>query len=165
MPVRHAGTPREALALATLVKLMRATESVAAELQRGLAGTGLTPGQLGVLEALLHLGPMHACELGRKLLRSNANMTTVLDNLERAGLVTRTRGRDDRRFVTIELTTEGRRLIERVFPLHAARVADAFQVLTAAEQEELGRLCRKLGTSIVSGGAAAEAASPERPPT
>ncbi len=148
MPVRYAGSPREVRALDTFVKLMRASESVTSDLTRGLSGTGLTFGQLAVLEALLHLGPMHACELARKVLRSTANMTTVLDNLEKAGLVRRDRGRADRRFVTVSLTSAGRERIETVFPDHAARIADAFRALTDAEQEELGRLCRKLGTSI-----------------
>lgn len=148
MPARYAGSPREVRALDTFVKLMRASESVTSELARGLVGTGLTFGQLAVLEALLHLGPMHACELARKVLRSTANMTTVLDNLEKAGLVRRERSGADRRFVTIVLTPGGRERIAAVFPEHASRVADAFRALTASEQEELGRLCRKLGTSI-----------------
>jgi MarR family 2-MHQ and catechol resistance regulon transcriptional repressor len=39
----------------------------------------------------------------------------------------------------------GRTLIEEMFPRHVAAVVARFGVLTAVEQEELGRLCRKLG--------------------
>lgn len=145
MPTSFSGSPREARALDAYVKLMRASETVTARLGRALQGSGVTPGQLGVLEALLHLGPMHACELGEKLLRSNANMTTVLDNLEKAGHVTRERSREDRRFVRVSLTPEGRRRIETVFPAHAAEITEALAGLTDAEQEELARLCKKLG--------------------
>ena len=46
---------------------------------------GLTESQIGVLEALAHLGPLTQGELCRKILRSGSNVTTVVDNLERDG--------------------------------------------------------------------------------
>ena len=52
---------------------------------------------------------------------------------------------DDRRNVTVHLTTDGRRLIKTVFPRHAAAIAEAFSVLTATEQDELARLTKRLG--------------------
>src|SRR5207249_1387917 len=78
--------------------------------------------------------------LGDKLLMSGGNITTVVDNLERRGLVRRERRGDDRRHVTVHLTSEGRRLISRVFPGHVAAIVEAFSALTPAEQEQLGRL-------------------------
>jgi MarR family transcriptional regulator, 2-MHQ and catechol-resistance regulon repressor len=142
---RYKGRPAEVRALNAFIKLTRATSSVARRLSRRLADAGVTATQLGVLEALLHLGPLGQRALGEKLLMSGANITTVVDNLERRGLVRRERGDDDRRSVTVSLTTEGRRLISTIFPGHAAAIAEAFSVLTAAEQEELGRLTKKLG--------------------
>jgi MarR family 2-MHQ and catechol resistance regulon transcriptional repressor len=76
---------------------------------------------------------------------SGANITTVVDNLERRRLVRRERNGHDRRNVTVHLTSDGRRLISRIFPGHAAAIADAFSALTAAEQDELARLTKKLG--------------------
>ena len=125
--------------------MTRATSSVAGRLSRQLASAGLTPTQLGILEALLHLGPLGQRALGGKLLMSGANITTVVDNLERRRLVRRERSGDDRRNVTVHLTPEGRRLISKVFPGHAAAIAQAFSALTAPEQEELARLTKKLG--------------------
>ena len=43
---------------------------------------------------------------------------------------------------------ENQALIERVFPEHAAKVAELVGVLTQAEQEELARLCKKLGLAL-----------------
>ena len=151
MPTHYQGTHRERTALNAYIKLTRASETIAARLAGALARHGLTIGQLGVLEALLHLGPMCQNELGRKLLRSGGNVTTVLDNVERRGLVRRRRGPEDRRFVTVELTAEGRRFIKGVFPGHAADITRLFSALTAAEQGELARLCGKLGTEARSG--------------
>jgi len=141
------GRPAERRALDAYIKLTRATSSVGARLGPGLAEAGLTPTQLGVLEALLHLGPLGQRVLGGKLLMSGGNVTTVLDNLERRGLVRRERRGDDRRNVTVHLTPQGRRLIAGVFPAHVRAIVDAFSALTPAEQDTLGRLARKLGLS------------------
>jgi len=145
MGTRYKGSPEEVRALDAFIKLNRAVDSVTARLGDTLTGAGLTGSQFGTLETLYHLGPLHQCDLGAKLLRSGGNVTMVVDNLEKRGLVRRERGTGDRRYVTVHLTDAGRRLIARLFPRHAARVAAEFGVLTAAEQEELGRLCRKLG--------------------
>jgi MarR family 2-MHQ and catechol resistance regulon transcriptional repressor len=141
------GRPAETRALDAYIKLTRAAASVDARLAPGLAEAGLTPSQLGVLEALLHLGPLGQRTLGAKLLSSGGNITTVVDNLERHGLVRRERRDDDRRHVTVHLAPEGRRLISKVFPAHVREIVAAFSALTAAEQETLGRLAKKLGLS------------------
>ena len=145
MPTHYEGSPRDVLALDTFVKLVRASGTVTGRLYAPLTRDhGITESQLGVLEALLHLGPMSQGQLCEKILRSGSNLTTVVDNLERRGWVRRERG-EDRRVQMVHLTGEGRRLIERVFPDHVRRIAELFGALTAAEQKELGRLCRKLG--------------------
>ena len=107
-------------ALDTYIKLMRAAESVTARLEPGMAAFGLTVGQFGALEALLHLGPLCQRDLGRKLLRSSGNITVVVGNLALRGLVRRSRRRDDRRFITVSLTEKGRRLISTLFPRHVS---------------------------------------------
>lgn len=52
---------------------------------------------------------------------------------------------DDRRCIQIHLTAQGQVLIQEVFPHHVAAVVQEMSILSAAEQEELGRLCRRLG--------------------
>jgi len=145
MPNRHTGPPREVLALDAYVKLVRAAESVTRRLQARLTEAGLTTSQFGALEALWHLGPLCQRELGEKLLKSGGNITMVVGNLERRGLVERRRDPRDRRVARVHLTPEGEALIRGLFPEHAAAVAEQFGALAPAEQEELGRLCRKLG--------------------
>src|SRR5579863_1279153 len=145
MATHFEGDAREVRALDAYIKLSRASGTLDGRLAANLARLGLTGGQLGVMEALMHLGPLSQGELGRKLLRSGGNVTTVIDNLERRKLVARSRNREDRRVVTVDLTRAGRRLIEKIFPVHARAVAQAMEALTATEQEEFGRLCRKLG--------------------
>lgn len=103
--------------------------------------------QFGVLETLYHLGPLCPGEISTKLLRSSGNITLVLDNLEKLGLVERKRETSDRRSIRVSLTTQGSALIAELFPRQAAAIAAAFDTLSPQEQEELGRLCKKLGKS------------------
>lgn len=145
MKKTYKGTPTELRALSTYVKLMRAAESVTARIHRNLSAIGLTISQLGVLDALYHLGPLSQTEIGKKILKSSGNITMVIDNLEKRGLVRRERGKSDRRYIIVRLTDEGRGLISAIFPPHAAVIAKEMSSLTAAEQKELGHLCRKLG--------------------
>jgi len=145
MPTHYKGNRTNQRALNAYVTLARASETIFARLGRDLASRGLTLGQFGVLEVLLHLGPRCQKELGDKLLRSGGNVTLVINNLERQGWVRRGRLAGDRRKFRIELTPGGRRLIERVFPLHVKEIAKEFGRLDPAEQEALRRLCRKLG--------------------
>ncbi len=144
-PSRYRGSNAERLALSTYLKLTRASEGLWNRLAPGLQRADLTPSQFGVLEALYHLGPMHQCDLGERILKSSGNMTLVIDNLEKRALVRRERSLEDRRFIQVHLTPEGERLIRRVFPGHADAITRELAVLTQEEQRTLGNLCRKLG--------------------
>lgn len=145
MPTHYQGSPRETLALNTFIKLTRATGSLLQRLSLRNTQGSLTPTQFGVLETLYHLGPLCQTEISRKLLLSTANITLVIDNLEKCGLVQRTRSAEDRRFITVSLTGGGEELISGLFPKHAVSIAEEMSILSPQEQETLSELCRKLG--------------------
>ena len=145
MPTHYQGNARETRALNAYINLARASDSLLARLTAHVEAGGLTLGQFAVLEALLHLGPMCQKELGEKLLRSDGNITIVLDNLERHGWVRRERQKEDRRRMLVRLTPAGKCLIAGYFPSHAKEVVAQMRRLSPKEQEELRRLCRKLG--------------------
>ena len=147
MGSRHRGAAEEVRALNAFIALSRAAGSVTARTRAVIAEAGLTESQFGVLEALYHLGPLCAADLAQKVLRSRGNLTLVLSNLERGGLVARTTRTEDRRYRTVELTVKGKRLVKTEFPRHARLVAKTMGVLAPAELDELRRLCRKLGVA------------------
>ena len=150
MPTHFKGSPREVLALDTFVKLVRAAGTLSGRLYGPLQREhGITESQLGVLEALYHLGPMAQTQLCGKILKSGSNLTTVVDNLERHGWVRRERDEEDRRIQVVHLTPAGKRVIEGAFPDHVERVSQLLGALTRDEQKQLGRLCRKLGLATV----------------
>lgn len=145
MSTHFQGTAEQRQALDAFVKLSRAAESVGASVNDHLRDDGLTVSQFGVLEALYHLGPLPAGQLAGKILRSSANLTLVIDNLVRRGLVSRKRRTDDRRAVDISLTEDGRALIAAILPGHVAGVVAALAPLSPEEQATLAALCRKVG--------------------
>lgn len=130
------------------VKLLRASRAVIAHTLPRLAEAGLTHTQLGVLEAVLHLGPLTQRDLTRKLLTSPGNLTDVIDKLARRGLVERVICREDRRSVRVVLTEAGRGFIENLFPGHAEDIAAAMAGVDQTELAELDRLLRKLGRNV-----------------
>ena len=147
MATRHQGSAAEKRALDAYIKLRRAVNAVGLREGEVMRAAGLTESQFGALEALHHLGPLCQHELAGKVLKSAGNMTTVVDNLERRGLVGRRRDGGDRRVVTVHLTDGGRNLVREVFPRVVEVLVDAFSALSAGEQQELAALCRRLGTS------------------
>jgi len=147
MGKKHRGTSSESRALDTYVKLRRAVNAVNQLESEPMRDAGLTESQFGVLEALLHLGPLCQRELAAKVLKSAGNITTVVDNLQRRGLVDREREVEDRRVVTVHLTERGETLIRDAFPRVVTTLVGAFSVLTAGEQKQLAALCRRLGVA------------------
>lgn len=135
----------ERRALNAVITLMRASNAVNAGFAARRAADGLTMTQFAVLEALLHCGPLCQRDLAGKLLVTGANMTRVIDLMERDGLVERIRSQTDRRYISVDLTAKGRKKIAAIFPRHVADVVEAFSVLSSREQETLRALCRKLG--------------------
>jgi len=145
MPTHFRGDEQTTLALDTFIKFTRAANALENRLTHRGTLRDITVSQFGILETLYHLGPLCQGQISAKLLKSTGNVTLVLDNLEKRGLVERRREPHDRRMVTISLTPAGEALISEMFPRQAACIAAEFAVLTPDEQLELGRLCKKLG--------------------
>lgn len=132
-------------ALNTYTKLMRAAESVTGRVTRFMAAADLTISQFGALEALHHKGPLCQRDIAAKILKSSGNITLVIDNLEKRGLVRRERDPADRRYLSVHLTAEGASLIAETFVDVEAAIVAEMAVLEPQEQELLGALCKKLG--------------------
>jgi len=148
MGTHYKGSRQETRVLDAYIKLTRASDSVSGRVNQHLQSYDLTTSQFGVLEALYHLGSLQVGQLGEKILKSSGNMTLVIDNLDRRGLVRRVRLKEDRRCIEIQLTDKGKALIEKILPAHVAGVVEVFDVLTTDEQSQLDSLCRKLGLSV-----------------
>jgi MarR family 2-MHQ and catechol resistance regulon transcriptional repressor len=145
MGTHYKGTKKEIGALNAYIKLIRANESLNTRIHRHLSGYGISPSQFAVMEILHHLGPKCQRDLGSKMLKTGGNVVMIIDNLEKRGLVKRDREGKDRRYVNIQLTKKGEKLIREIFPNHVSGIVKEMNILNKEEQLELGRLCRKLG--------------------
>jgi MarR family transcriptional regulator, 2-MHQ and catechol-resistance regulon repressor len=141
----YVGSQKEIRALNAYIKLLRSTQSLGERIARHQAVPDLNGSQFGALEALYHLGPLPQKTIGKKLLISKSNVVAVIDALEERGFVLRQRDPEDRRIINVSITQDGRKYIERVFPIHVGTIVEELSCLTAREQDELARLCRKLG--------------------
>jgi MarR family transcriptional regulator, 2-MHQ and catechol-resistance regulon repressor len=139
---------RADLALDVWVKLARSFTRFNARTIEHIRHYGLTQAQFGVLECLGHLGPMKCGDLCKKQLVTGGNMTVVLDNLEKLGLVDRTPTPEDRRAFLISLTAKGQTLFDEIFPNHANYIEELMGTLSEEEQTQLAQLLKKLGLSL-----------------
>jgi MarR family 2-MHQ and catechol resistance regulon transcriptional repressor len=145
MPTKYEGTREERRALDAYIKLQRAAETVVNRTTAHLAIYDLTASQFGVLEALYHLGTLSQRDLAQKLLKSTGNISVVLKNLQKRGLISRERNPDDTRYMEVCISKAGHDLLASFFEKHVQGIVEEMAVLTPEEQDELARLCRKLG--------------------
>ena len=140
--------PGDPLAHRALEHLLRAEASVRRRLSADLEREGLSASGFSVLVILTTAGgELELRTLRARLRTSKANATEVITTLESRGLVTRRRLLADKRAATIAVTPRGEELVERVFPGHTRRVADAFAVLDEGEKRSLASICRKLSAA------------------
>jgi DNA-binding MarR family transcriptional regulator len=62
--------------------------------------------------------------------------------------VERIRSKEDRRVVTVKLTSKGESTFRSIFRKHAERVTELASVLSDKEQIQLSTLLKKLGLSL-----------------
>jgi DNA-binding MarR family transcriptional regulator len=94
--------------------------------------------------------PLPANVLAERLLVSGASITSLVDTLERRGLVRRVRPDRDRRIVLVELTGAAQPVIDaylaEVTALHAAE----FAIFTADEREQLINLLARFAAHLMT---------------
>lgn len=125
--------------------LWKAGKSVEVHARRSVEWTGLGRSDFGVLEALLHKGPLPVSALREKVLISSGSMTAAVDRLEKNRLVERGTDATDRRARIVHLTEARRKLIRKVFAEHERDMERVFARLERQERNTLALLLRKLG--------------------
>jgi MarR family 2-MHQ and catechol resistance regulon transcriptional repressor len=125
-----------------LSRCYRALSQIA---ERSVRESGLGLSDFAALEALLHKGPLTITEIQAKVLLASGSMTAAVDRLERKGLLIRRSTPTDRRAKVLELTPEGRLVVEAAFQRHAAELEAAMTNLSGAEKRQIHGLLKKLG--------------------
>lgn len=132
--------------IAAYLNTIRTADKLTSETQAFLKKHGVTSQQYNVLRILRGAGAagLPILEIGNRMVTRVPDVTRLVDRMERAGLVTRSRNDQDRRIVRVLITEKGRQiavgLMQPIEGLHRAQFAH----LTSAEIEELNRLLEKV---------------------
>lgn len=110
-----------------------------------LSAHDVTTSQWSALRVLWERDGLSQVELAQRMMVEKASLTSVLEAMANAGLITRVRNSKDRRKVNIFLTAAGRRLREDVLPLGEEINKRAVRGLSAAEVKQI----RKLLTQVM----------------
>jgi MarR family 2-MHQ and catechol resistance regulon transcriptional repressor len=125
--------------------LFKAFRAMQAQAEQSIAGLGLCWSDFGVMEALLHKGPLPVNAIGDKVLLTSGSMTAAVDRLERRGWVVRGEDPADRRSRIVRLTDEGHKTILALFAEHERDMEQAVAGLSAEERAEAVEILRELG--------------------
>lgn len=136
--------PKTNLNLKTLIAFSRAEQSVHQQEFITIKDSGLTASQFSVLEVLYHKGDLKICDIINKILGTSGNITVVIKNLEKGGLVKKCNDPEDKRVIYICITEKGKKIIENMFPKHLENINNIFSVLTDEEKETLISISKKL---------------------
>ena len=126
-----------------LIGIHRIVKDLDRETTKISASYGLTFPQFMVLEALLHKDSMTVGEIREAILSSNGTIPVIINNLVKLGMVRRTKDPEDHRRSVVELTEQGRELIERICPENDRMFTERFGIWSTEEKKELLRMIAK----------------------
>ena len=126
-----------------LIGIHRIVKDLDRETTKISASYGLTFPQFMVLEALLHKESMTVGEIKDTILSSNGTIPVIINNLVKLGMVRRTKDPEDHRRSVVELTEQGRELIERICPENDRMFIERFGIWSTEEKKELLRMIAK----------------------
>jgi MarR family 2-MHQ and catechol resistance regulon transcriptional repressor len=146
MPVAKQSAPEaDTSGVHVWLVLWKATRVLEEHGHRSIAGLNMGLSDFGVLEALLHKGPLPIKDLGAKVLLTSGSITTAVDRLEQRGLVERGNDANDRRSRIVRLTPVGRQTIRKAFAEHKLAMEQAASGLSLQDRVKLIDLLRRLG--------------------
>ena len=130
-----------------MMKAMRALTRYAAA---GIEETGLGLSDFGVLEALLHKGPLPVNTIGPIVDLTPGSISIAVDRLVAKGLVSRVESAEDRRVRIVALTPRGEELIDSAFRKHSGQMSKVFSELSPEELRGLEVTLKKVGKRAVA---------------
>ncbi|MBU3811691.1 MAG: MarR family transcriptional regulator [Candidatus Niameybacter stercoravium] len=131
------------LDLSTLVVFTRAENMIHRKEYQTIKESGLTPAQFGVLEVLYNKGDLKIYEIMEKILTTSGNITVVIKNLEKDGLIKRNADPQDKRSCILSITDKGKELIENILPKHIDNIRNIFGILSDEEKIVLKNILKK----------------------
>lgn len=133
--------------MATWIQLFRAYHKIRAKETAYISSFDLTMNQFQVLEVLYHRGDLNVGAITKLTMSTPGNITVVVRNLKRDGLIDSKPDLKDKRASLLSITQKGKDIIEKLFPDHAKNFEEYFTPLDDDEMDTLFTLLRKLHKS------------------
>ncbi|MFP3918724.1 MarR family transcriptional regulator [Lysinibacillus telephonicus] len=130
------------------IVLSRANKAINEVTNQFFHEKGLNPTEFAVLELLYHKGRQPLQQIGNKILLASGSITYVIDKLEKRGYLKRVSCPSDRRVTFADITEEGTKFMQQMFPEHEKNLHELLSVLTPEEKDTAIELLKKLGLSI-----------------
>jgi DNA-binding MarR family transcriptional regulator len=131
--------------------LVRAYEASITMVNKALRHHGLSAAGRQALAVLEGAGrPLSPTTISERLLVTTASVTSLLDTLERRGLVARLHDPDDRRKLLINLTQEGHQIVDQFLPEVVALQTAVMAGLNEAERLRLVRSLTAIREAIAA---------------
>jgi len=125
--------------------MMKAVRALTRYAAAGIEETGLGLSDFGVLEALLHKGPLPVNTIGPIVDLTPGSISIAVDRLFAKGLVSRVESPEDRRVRIVALTPRGKALIASAFRKHSGQLKKVFSELSPEELRGLEVALKKVG--------------------
>lgn len=109
---------------------------------------GLTAGQYQILQLIAGSENCRVLDIVRDVAISVGAASKAVDRVEAAGWCRRTANPHDRRSSYLQLTADGRRLLDAARPTFAAETAERLSVLTADDRATAGRALATLRRAL-----------------
>jgi DNA-binding MarR family transcriptional regulator len=127
-------------------------KAVYSHIMSDLRQYGLTPPQYSVMRSIgtSESGGLTMSEIGKQMAVTFANVTTIVDNLEKLDYVRRVRDLVDRRCIKVELTSSGLRLFQKIKSAHVMEIEELMKALNQQELANLMQYTSKLKERVES---------------
>ena len=142
------------LSIGVWVRILRVYTVISTEIRKKVGKKGLTLPQLYVLTTIGLQGDMLLGKLGKELLVTKGNITTIVDHLERDDFVIRDQDKKDRRKVWVRLTPKGEQLFEEILSAYEEEFVPLMRCLSHEELKQLSLLLKKMAEGLSHGKAA-----------
>ncbi|MUK89356.1 MarR family transcriptional regulator [Ornithinibacillus sp. L9] len=142
----------ENLSLKAFVVLMKASKSIQEKVKKDISDHGMKTSDFAVLEALYHKGRQTVREISQAVLINTGSITYVIDKLETKGYLERSNCQEDRRVVYIQITDQGKQLMDEIFPKHQKVIDQLFADVTDEEKVNLIDILKRAGKQSDTGG-------------
>lgn len=121
----------------------KAERVITGKSEKIIRNNNLTDSQFSVIDVLYTKGEMRISHLLETMLATSGNMTVILKNMERDGIIYRKKDENDKRAFIVGLTDKGRGLFEKILPPHKCEIEKLYSIFTDEEKATFIKLLKK----------------------